>query len=68
MPDDVWSVADGFLFDGRIIKALEHLREAGGLSLRDAIVVVDGRVSFLKANHAECFTVPIETYGQGVYS
>lgn len=68
VPDDVWSVADRFLFDGRIIRALEHLAEVGGLSLGNAIDAVDERVAFLKANHAVGFTVPLETYGQGFYS
>jgi hypothetical protein len=68
VPEDSWSVADRFLFDGRILDALKHLREMRGLSLRDAIVAVDERVTFLKANKAERFTVPLESYGQGFYS
>jgi hypothetical protein len=68
VPNDVWTVADRFLFDGRIIEAVEHLREVGSVPLQEAIVAVDERVGFLKANQAERFTVPLETYGQGFYS
>lgn len=68
VPDEVWSVADRFLLDRRIVEALVHLQEVGGLSLHDAIVAVNERVGFLKANHAECFTVPLETSGQDFYS
>ena len=61
-------MADRILFDRRIVEALVHLQEVGGLSLHDAIVAVNERVGFLKANHTECFTVPLETYGQDFYS
>jgi hypothetical protein len=54
VPDDLWSVADRFLFDGRIIEALEHLREVRGLSLQDAIVAVDERVMFSRQGVPSC--------------
>jgi hypothetical protein len=68
VPNDSWSVTDRFLVDGRLLDALRCLRNAGGLSLHDAIEAADVRVTLLKANYPERFTVPLETYGRGVFT
>ena len=66
--DPRWTAIDELLFDRLVLPAAQAFRDQTGLALSYAIAAIDDRVGILMRTRSGEFRVPLEGYGDGVYT